>query len=76
MEFLRFIGYNWGFICNGRLLDWLEFIWHYRRAGFSLVRTPIRPRVRRVETRDVAHACFDDLLEVTRPKSEQESLGG
>ena len=76
MEFPQFIGYNWVFIRNGRLLDWLEFMWHYRRAGFSLVRTLLRSRARRVETRDVAHVFFHDLLEVRRPKPEQESLGG
>ena len=76
MEFLQFIGYNWVFIRNGRLLDWLKFMWHYRRAGFSLVRALIRPRARRVEARDVAHVFFDDLLEVRRAKPEQESLGG
>jgi hypothetical protein len=76
MEFLQFIGYNWVFIRNGRLLDWLKFMWHYRRAGFSLVRTLIRPRARRAERRDAAHVFFDDLLEVRRPKPEQRSLGG
>ncbi len=76
MEFLQFIGYNWVFIRNGRLLDWLEFMWHYRRAGFSLVRTLLRPRPRRVERRDAAHVFFDDLLEVRQARSEPESLGG
>ena len=76
MEFLQFIGYNWVFIRNGRLLDWLAFMWHYRRAGLSLVTTLIRPRARRVEPRDVVQAFFDDLLEVTSPESEQEGAGG
>jgi radical SAM superfamily enzyme YgiQ (UPF0313 family) len=76
MEFLQFIGYNWVFIRNGRLRDWLEFMWRYRRAGFSLVSTLIRPRTRRVETLDVAQVLFDDLLEVRSLEPEPESLGG
>lgn len=28
MEFLQFIGYNWVIIRNGRLLDWIEYLWH------------------------------------------------
>lgn len=74
MEFLQFIGYNWVFIRNGRFLDWLKFMWQYRRAGFSLVRTLIGPRERSLERRGAAHVFFDDLLEVTGPKSDQESL--
>ncbi|MHC4448487.1 MAG: hypothetical protein ACYSXF_12150 [Planctomycetota bacterium] len=41
----------------------------------KLVTTLLRPRTRRVETREVAHVFFGNLLDVTRLEPERESRG-
>lgn len=67
MELLQFIGYNWVFLGNLRIRDWLSFIWRYRMAGFSIVRHMLQPRRPRLDTEKVAHVFFENLLEVRSP---------
>jgi anaerobic magnesium-protoporphyrin IX monomethyl ester cyclase len=74
MELLQFIGYNWVFLGNLRMRDWMKFIWRYRMAGFSIVRHLLSPRQARPDTDKVAHVFFDNLLEV-RPPGPGRSSG-
>jgi len=70
MEFLQFLGYNWVFLRNLRLGDWLRFIWEYRSAGVSLVKNMLRPKPWRPDSEQTGHILFDRLLEVRTPESE------
>ena len=70
MEFLQFLGYNWVFLRNLRLGDWVRFMWLYRAAGISLVRNMLRPKPWYPESEQTSHILFDRLLEVKTPEAD------
>ena len=68
MEFLQFLGYNWVFLRNLRLGDWVWFMWQYRSAGLSLVKNMLRPKPRYPDSEQTSQILFDRLLEVKTPE--------
>jgi radical SAM superfamily enzyme YgiQ (UPF0313 family) len=75
MEILQFLGYNWVFIRNRRVLDWLKFMWQYHAAGIALVRNLLLPKPKRLDTEAVVHVFFDNLLEVKPPDPSPVAFG-
>ena len=61
MEIIQFLGYNLTFLRNGRVRDWLSFLWRYRTAGFSLLASILQPKQSFEETSQIQGVFFDDL---------------